>query len=93
MDRRFELSRRELARVLLALPAVPALARAEEKQPPSPLAEFLASREPGLSPAERAALRKSVVGLEKTLQVIRDFKLVPDAAPCLRFAALKSKGR
>lgn len=93
MSRRFEPSRRELARMLLALPAAPALARVDEPSPASPLAEFLAANEPGLSPAERAALRRSVSGLEKTLQLIRDFELPPDAAPCLRFAALKSGGR
>ena len=89
---RFELSRRELARILLALPAAPALA-AQEQEPPSPLAQFLAARQAGLSAQERAALEKSVTGLEKTLKVIRDFELPPDTAPCLRFSALKAKRR
>jgi hypothetical protein len=95
MHRRSELSRRELAALLVALPAAPALARAEEKaaERASPLAEFLAAREPGLSAAEREALKKSVSGAEKGLQVIRDFALPPDVAPAVRFAALKSKRR
>jgi hypothetical protein len=95
MDRRrLELHRRDVARMLLVMPAAPALARAQEKkpdEPPSPMAEFLVAQEKGLSPAEQKALRKSVAGVEKSLQVIRDFKLAPDVPPSFRFAARKSK--
>ena len=95
--RRFAFRRRDLARLLLALPAAPALLRADEKkkeeEKPSPTAEFLAAQEKGLSPAETEALKKGVAGFEKSLQAIRDFKLPPDVAPSVRFAAMKSRGR
>lgn len=97
MDRLAPLRRRDLARLLLALPAVPALARAEEGQKavekPSPTAEFLAGQEPGLSPAETEALKKGIGGFEKALKAIRDFKLAPDVSPSVRFKALKSRSR
>ena len=96
MPKRTSFRRRDFARILLAVPALPALARGQgEKEPekPSPTAEFIAAEEPGLSPAEREALRKSIAGFEKSLQVVRDFKLPPDVAPALRFAAQKSKRR
>jgi hypothetical protein len=95
MDRRFDPGRRGFARLLLALPAAPALVRAEEKkeEPPSDVAEFLVAHEPGLSADEQAALRKGIAGFEKSLKQIRDFKLPPDTAPSLRFAARKSKAR
>ena len=96
MPRRSSFRRRDFARILLAVPALPALARAQgDKEPekPSPTAEFIAAEEPGLSPAEREALKKSIAGFEKSLQVVRDFKLAPDVPPTLRFAALKSRRR
>jgi hypothetical protein len=94
MNRRFELSRRDLAKLLVALPAAPALAQGpQETEQASPLAEFLAGQEAGLSPVERAALKKNVTGAEKGLQVIRAFTLPPDVPPALRFAALPSKKR
>ena len=94
MDRRFELSRRELAKLLVALPAVPALAQEEkEEETPSPLAEFIAGQEAGLSPAEREALKKNITGAEKGLEVIRSFQLPPDVPPAVRFAALPSRKR
>jgi hypothetical protein len=96
MDRRrFELRRRDVARMLLALPAAPALVHADEekKDTTSPVAEFLVGQETGLSPAEQAALKKAVVGLEKSLKAIRDFKLPPDVAPSVRFDALRSRSR
>jgi hypothetical protein len=94
--RRIALRRRDLARLLLALPAAPAFLRADERKEedkPSPTAEFLAAQEKGLSPAETEALKKGVAGFEKSLQAIRDFKLPADVAPSVRFAALKSRGR
>jgi hypothetical protein len=96
MDRRrVELRRRDLARLLVALPAAPALLRADAKKedPPSPTAEFLAAQEKGLSAAERQALKKSVGGFEKSLQAIRDFALAPEVPPSFRFAARKSRAR
>src|SRR5262245_6336790 len=94
MERRFELSRRDLAKLLVALPVAPAVAEEPKQAPPaSPLAEFLAAQEPGLSPAEREALKKSISGAEKGLQVIRSFQLPPDVPPALRFSALPSRKR
>jgi hypothetical protein len=96
MDRRrYELRRRDVARMLLALSAAPALVHAgeEKKDATSPLAEFLAGQETGLSPAEQAALKKAVVGLEKSLEAIRNFELPPNAAPSVRFEALRSRSR
>jgi hypothetical protein len=94
MDRRFELSRRELAKLLVALPAVPALAEEKkEAEKASPLAEFIAGREAGLTAAERDALQKNITGAEKGLEVIRSFRLPPDTPPAVRFAALSSKKR
>lgn len=96
MDQGSPLRRRDIFR-LLVLPAVPALARAEEKKKdeakPSPTAEFLAAQEPGLSAAETEALKKSIGGFEKSLKAIRDFKLPPDVGPSVRFKALKSRSR
>jgi hypothetical protein len=96
MPRRSPFRRRDFARIILAVPALPALARAQgdgEPAKPSPTAEFIATGEPGLSPAEREALKKSIAGFEKSLQVVRDFKLASDVPPAFRFAALRSKGR
>jgi hypothetical protein len=96
MDRTL-LRRRDLVRLLLALPAVPALVRADEdkkaEDKPSATAEFLAGQEPGLSPAETEALKKSIGGFEKSLKAIRDFKLAPEVSPSVRFKALKSRNR
>jgi hypothetical protein len=89
------ISRRAVAQMLLAAPAVAALAqeKPEEKAAakPSALAEFVAADEPGLSPAERDRVKKSVGETEQALDVIRKFKLPPDTAPAVRFRALKSK--
>jgi hypothetical protein len=97
MDQGTPLRRRDLARLLLALPAVPDLARANEGQKavekPSPTAEFLAGQEAGLSPEETEALKKSIFGFEKSLKAIRDFKLATDVSPSVRFAAMKSRSR
>jgi hypothetical protein len=95
MNRRFELSRRDLAKLLVALPAVPALAQEKKKEEdkPSPLAEFIAGQEAGLSADERESLRKSITGAEKGLEVIRSFQLPPDVPPAVRFAAMPSKKR
>ena len=95
MPRRSPFRRRDFARILLAVPALPSFARAqgdEEPEKPSPTAEFVAADEPGLSPAERDALKKSIAGFEKSLRVVRDFKLAPDIPPAFRFSALRSKG-
>jgi len=89
------LTRRAAGKLVLALPFA-ATAAADEKRPPerpSPQAECLAAYEPGLSVEEEARLKKALVGGEKSLAVIRDFKLPPDVAPSLRFAALKSRKR
>ena len=96
MDRRSPLRRREVARLLLALPAAPTLLRADVKEPPekpSATAEFLAAQEAGLSPSETEALKKSIDGVEKSLKAIRDFKLEADVSPSVRFTALKSRTR
>jgi hypothetical protein len=96
MDRT-PLRRRDLVRLLLALPAVPSLVHADEdkkaEDKPSPTAEFLAGQEPGLSAAETKALKKSIGGFEKSLKAIREFKLAPDVSPSVRFKALKSRSR
>jgi hypothetical protein len=97
VDRRYELGRRDLARILLTLTAAPALARTpddarkEGEEPPSPLVDFLAAQQAGLTPPEREALKKSLKAFEKSLKAIRDFELPRDVAPCLRFAARKSR--
>jgi hypothetical protein len=94
-DRPRTISRRAVGRMLLAAPAAAALA--QEKPPdnapatPSALAEFIAADEPGLSPAERARLKKNIMETEQALAVVRGFKLPPDTAPAVRFQALKSK--
>jgi len=94
-NRRLELTRRALSRMLLALPLSPFAVADEKKEAesPSPRATCLAATEPGLSADERARLEKSIAGGEKALAVIRDFKLPADVAPSLRFQALKSKRR
>lgn len=83
------LTRRALAQMLLAMPLA-RLAAGDEKEA-SPRARCLAAAEPGLSSDERARLEKSIAEGEKSLSVIRDFKLPPDVAPALRFQAMKSK--
>jgi len=85
------LTRRALAQMLLAMPLA-RLAAGEEKEA-SPRARCLAATEPGLSSDERTRLEKSIAEGEKSLTVIREFKLPPDVAPSLRFQAMKSKKR
>jgi len=87
-----KLTRRDLAKLLLVLPAANALA-AEEPKPPavSEAGAFLAAHEPGLSDEERERLRKGLADQEKALAVVRDFKLPPDADPALHFSALRSR--
>jgi hypothetical protein len=91
-DRPFDLTRRALSRMLLAWP-LGALAVADGKKEASARAGCLAATEPGLSAEERTRLEKSIADGEKSLAVIRDFKLPPDVAPALRFQAMKSKRR
>ena len=97
MDQRTPRRRRDMVRLLLALPAAPALVRADEdkkaEDKPSPTALFLAGQEPGLSGAETEALKKSIGGFEKSLKAIRDFKLAPEVGPSVRFKAMKSRSR
>ena len=83
------LTRRAVGQMLLALPLA-RLASGDEKEP-SPRTRCLAATEPGLSTDERGRLEKSLTEGEKSLSVIRDFKLPPDVAPSLRFQAMKSK--
>lgn len=94
-DRPLDLDRRSLGKLLLGLPLAVGAAAAETKppEPPSARSECLAASEPGFSPEERERLRKSMGESEKSLAVIRDFKLPPDVAPALRFAPLKSAKR
>jgi hypothetical protein len=82
------LTRRAASKLILALPAA-APAFAEDK--PTPQAECIAAQEAGLSPAERAALKKSITGFDKAVQAVRDFKLPADVPPAIRFAPLKSR--
>ena len=88
-DKPRPLTRRALGQMLLAMPLA-RLAAGDEKEA-SPRARCLAATEPGLSTDERARLEKSIAEGEKSLAVIRDFKLPPDVAPSLRFQAMKSK--
>jgi hypothetical protein len=88
-DQPRRLARRALGQMLLATPLA-RLAASDEKEA-SPRARCLAATEPGLSTEERARLEKSIAEGEKSLAVIRDFKLPPDVAPSLRFQAMKSK--
>ena len=93
MPRRSPFRRRDFARILLAVPALPSFARAqgdEEPEKPSPTAECIAAQETALSDSERAALKKSITGFDKTVQVVRDFKVPADIPPAVRFTALKS---
>jgi hypothetical protein len=92
-DRPLAISRRGLGQILLAVPVASALAAEEKKavEKPTPLAELIAGQEPGLSDEEQARLKKSITEGEKTLAVIRDFKLPPDVGPAFRFAPLKSR--
>ena len=83
------LPRRAFAQMLLAMPLA-RLAAGDEKAP-SARARCLAATEPGLSTDERARLEKSIAEGEKSLAVVRDFKLPPDVAPSLRFQVMKSK--
>lgn len=97
MDQRTPRLRRDMVRLLLALPAVPTLVHADDdkkaEDKPSPTALFLAAQEPGLSAAEAEALQKGIGGFEKSLKAIRDFKLAPEVSPSVRFHAMKSKSR
>jgi hypothetical protein len=85
------LSRRALGRILVTVPFARVLRADEPKKPPSPEAEFIASQEAGLSPAELERLKRNVTDSAKPLQTIRDFKLPPDVGPAVRFRALKSR--
>jgi len=91
-DRPFDPTRRTLSRMLLAWP-LGGLAVADEKREASARAGCLAATEPGLSADERARLEKSIAEGEKSVAVIRDFKLPPDVAPSLRFQAMRSRRR
>jgi hypothetical protein len=91
-DHRPTISRRDLGRMLVALPLASALAPEETaKESPSPQAEFIAAHEEGLSAQEQDRLRKSVTEGEKPLRAIRDFKLPPDVAPAVRFRPVKAR--
>ena len=90
-QRPFSLGRRGLGKLLLTLPAATALCAESQPQGASDIADFLVAHEAGLSADEKERLKKSVAGAEKSLAVIRDFKLPADVAPALRFQALKSK--
>jgi hypothetical protein len=85
------ITRRDLAKLLLALPAVSAAAAESKPSAPSEAGEFLAAHEPGLSGEERDRLRKALADQEKALAIVREFKLPADVDPALRFAALRSK--
>jgi hypothetical protein len=94
-DGPFDLTRRALGQMLLALP-IAAAAKAEEEteaKAPSPRATCFAATEPGLLAEEKTRLEKSIADGEKSLAVIRDFKLSPDVSPALRFQAMKSTGQ
>jgi hypothetical protein len=94
-DPRLDLTRRALGQMLLALPLA-RLAAADDKkaeEAASPRADCFAATEPGLSDDEKARLRKSITEGEKSLAVIRDFKVPVDVAPATVFRAMKSKGR
>lgn len=93
-DRPLDLDRRSLGKLLLGLPLAVGAAAAETKpELPSAQSDCLAAGEPGLSAEEKDRLRKNLGEGEKSLAVIRDFKLPPDVAPALRFAAMKSAKR
>jgi hypothetical protein len=86
-----EITRRALGRILVALPFASALRAEEAAKTPSAEAEFIASRETGLSAAERERLLKTVTEGETQLRAIREFKLPADVAPAVRFRPLKSR--
>lgn len=91
-----EVTRRTLSKMLLALPAaaiLPADGSDERKkeEKPSAQAEFIAAQESGLSPEARERLKKNITGGERSLAVIRDFRLPMDVGPALRFRPLKSR--
>jgi hypothetical protein len=88
-DKPRPLTRRAVGQMLLAMPLA-RIAAGDEKEA-SPRARCLAATEPGLSNDERARLEKSIAEGEKSLTVIRDFKLLPDVPPSMRFQAMKSK--
>jgi hypothetical protein len=87
-------TRRAVTLMLVSAPAA-ALAGPDEKKDvqPSAEAEFLASREPGLTDEERARLKKNLTDGEAALKAIREFKLPADVAPSLRFQPLKARRR
>src|SRR5215510_11077569 len=86
------ITRRDLAKLLLALPAASAAAAADSKPAaPSEAGEFIAAHESGLSPDERERLRKALADQEKALAVVREFKLPAEADPALRFSSQRSR--
>jgi hypothetical protein len=90
-DRPFEISRRGVGRMLLALPLAAAVAAEEETKRPAGAGGCIVSSVAGLSSEEEARLAKSIAEGEKPLAVIRDFQLPMDVPPSLRFAPLRSK--
>lgn len=91
-ERPLSLGRRAISKALLALPAATVLGAAESPpQGASDVADFIAAHEAGLSADEKERLKKSVGEAEKSLAVIRGFRLPADVAPALRFQALRSK--
>jgi hypothetical protein len=73
-DGPFELTRRALGQMMLAMPfaATAAIEEKTEAPVPSPRAECFAATEPALLAEEKARLEKSITDGEKSLAVIRD---------------------
>ena len=89
-----EMTRRDLAKLLLVVPVAgmaPRLARADD---PSPEARLIAEEEKGLSADERERLLKGLADQEKTVRTVRDFGPIPnDVAPAFVFRPRASRKR
>jgi hypothetical protein len=90
------MTRRDLTKALLVVPAAAAasVCAAEQAAPPAATrAACLAATESALDASARERLAQSLVGLEQTLQVIREYPVPQGADPAWRFEAVVARRR
>ena len=87
------LTRRDLGKLLIAVPAAGLVSRPARGDEPTDEARFIADHEAGLSAEERERVLKGLEDQEKSLKVVRDYPLGNDVAPAFGFRPLHSKRR
>ena len=86
-----DMTRRDLGKLLLVLPAAGLSARVLGADAPSEEAQFIAKSEAGLSDDERGRLLKGLGDQEKSLKTVRDFPVSNDVSPAFLFRPRPSR--